>query len=90
MSLSVKKTIYNIFDCRHGRGPSNYTSNIFIDKYLITRFKSAKFLSVINEENVSWKEHTNIIANKINKSLGVLYRKKMLDLYLLCLHYILH
>ena len=33
-------------------------------------------LRVIIEEKWSWKEHINVTANKISKSLGVLYRMK--------------
>ena len=46
--------------------------NLFIGNCSIARVKSTKFLGVIIHENVSLKEHINVIANKISKSLGIL------------------
>ena len=68
------KTSYIIFNSRHGEfgGYSNCTTNLFLDNYPITRFKSTKFVGIIIKENVFWKEHINAIANKISKSIGVL------------------
>ena len=38
-----------------------------------TRVKSTKFLSVIIEESLSWKEHINVIANKIRIAVKIYF-----------------
>ena len=37
-----------------------------------------KFLGVLFDENLRWKNHINLTENKISKSLGILYRAKFL------------
>ena len=35
---------------------------------------SIKFLGVIIDENLTWKNHIEVVENKISKNIGVLYR----------------
>ena len=35
-----------------------------------------KFLGVILDENINWKDHINMIENKISKNIGLLYKAK--------------
>ena len=37
---------------------------------------SIKFLGVIIDGNLSWKDHINIVENKVSKDLGWLYKTK--------------
>ena len=39
----------------------------------IKRENSVKFLSVIIDENLTWKNHIEVVENKISKNTGVLY-----------------
>ena len=40
----------------------------------IKRENSAKFLDVIIDKNLTWKNHIEVVENKISKNIGVLYR----------------
>ena len=40
----------------------------------IKRENSVKFLGVIIDENLTWKNHIEVVENKISKNIGVLYR----------------
>ena len=40
----------------------------------IKRKNSARFLGVIINENLTWKNHIEVVGNKISKNIGVLYR----------------
>ena len=40
----------------------------------IKRENSIKFLGVIIDENLRWKNHIQVVENKISKNIGVLYR----------------
>ena len=37
-----------------------------------------KFLEGLFDENLTWKNHTNLIENKMSKSLGILHGAKFL------------
>ena len=53
---------------------------MFINEKEIERVNSIKFLGVLFDEHLSWKDHITVIENKISKNLGVLYRaKRVLD-----------
>ena len=40
----------------------------------IKRENSIKFLGVIIDENLTWKNHIEVIENKVSKNVEVLYR----------------
>ena len=40
----------------------------------IKRENSIKFLGVSIDENLTWKNHIEVVENKISKNVGVLYR----------------
>ena len=42
----------------------------------IEREKVTKFLGVLLDENLSWKEHINSIKTKISKNIGLLYKAR--------------
>ena len=47
-----------------------------INNTLIKRVDRIKLLGVLFDENLAWKNHKNLIENKISKSLGILHRTK--------------
>ena len=42
----------------------------------IERVTSCKFLGVIVDENLTWKNHINLIANKLSKIIGILCKAR--------------
>ena len=40
----------------------------------IKKENSVKFLRIISDENLTWKNHIEVLENKISKNIGVLYR----------------
>ena len=77
LSLNVKKTKYTFF-----HKPSKKDDiplllpKLVIDKNQIKKEESIKFLGVLLDENLSWKEHIKYIENKIAKNIGLLYKAK--------------
>ena len=45
--------------------------NVFIERENVT-----KFLGVLIDENLSWKQHINIVSTKLSKSIGILYKSR--------------
>ena len=59
----------------------------------IKRENSVKFLGVIIDENLTWKNHIEVVENKISKKIGVFYRashllnfKNLLKIYFSFIH----
>ena len=48
-----------------------------IKKYKVKRVESIKFLGVLLDKNLSWRDHIKYIENKIVKNVGLLYRAKL-------------
>ena len=48
-----------------------------IKKHKVEKVKSIKFLGVLLDENLSWKEHIKYNENKVAKNIGLLYRAKL-------------
>ena len=51
---------------------------LFIDGITLQRETITKFLGVVIDENVTWKAHINTISTKISKSIGILYRARLI------------
>ena len=47
-----------------------------INNYEIKRSSSIKFLGVMVDEHLNWKDHINVIENKLSKKLGLLQKAK--------------
>ena len=75
LSLKTKKTKYMIFHAMNEK-IDDYIPEIKIDDILIERVTNFNFLGLTLNENISWKPHIDIIANKITKFSGVLNRLK--------------
>ena len=46
--------------------------NIRINNKTIERKAHTKFLGVYVDENLNWKEHVNLIAHTVSKSIGII------------------
>ena len=50
----------------------------------LTRKASIKFIGVILDENLIWKDHISTIESKISKNIGLIFRaKNLLSIYYL-------
>jgi len=77
LSLNITKTKYTLFHRVHKKENIPLKlPNLCIDKNIIKREISLKFLGVILDENVTWREHISVIENKVSKNIGILYKAK--------------
>ena len=72
LSLNVEKTKCMLFHKRRTPPVINFS----INNRDIDRVAQFTFLSIILDENLSWKNHINMISNKLSKINGVLHRLK--------------
>ena len=50
---------------------------LFVNNQVIKRQSSIKFLGILLDENLSWKEHLKLMGNKIaKKKIGLIYKAK--------------
>ena len=49
---------------------------LIINNYEIQREESIKFLGVLLDQHLTWKEHIKLTENKIAKNIGILYKAR--------------
>ena len=78
LSLNVKKTKFILFYKKALTKSGNVTPlnipSLQIGNKNIERVSSIKFLGVMLDEHLSWKEHIKVVENKLAKNIGLLYR----------------
>ena len=72
VSLNLKKTHYMIF--RGRRAKLNVNNKLIINNTVIAMEKKTKFLGVIIDENLLFRNHILYVKGKISRSLGILYK----------------
>ena len=74
LSINLNKTKYMIFHCRQRRVIP--ALDIKINETPIERVETFNFLGITIHENLSWKEHLNVISKKVSKIIGMFRRIK--------------
>ena len=78
LSLNVEKTKYSLFHKPSRRDDLPLLlPKLLIKKHKVERVESIKFLGVLLDENLSWKDHIKYIENKVTKNIGLIYRAKL-------------
>ena len=77
LSLNVDKTKWLLYHPLSKRQflPQSLP-NLLIENICIKREYVTKFLGVFIDENLSWKQHIDIVSSKISKSIGILYKSR--------------
>ena len=77
LSLNLTKAKYSLFHPtskkRFLREPLPFLK---IDNIVIKRGNVTKFLGVLIDDNLSWKQHLNNASTKISKIIGILYKSR--------------
>ena len=73
LSLNVSKTNFMLF----GKGRSNTHVQIEIDGVAINRVHENKFLGVIIDDKLSWKQHIIHVKHKVSRSIAVINKAKL-------------
>ena len=70
LSLNVKKTKFSIFHKASRRDDSPLVlSKLFINNKIIKRQSSIKFLGILLDEYLPWKEHLKLTEKRIAKNI---------------------
>ena len=74
LSLNVSKTNFIIF----GNKKQTKNVDILINGEKIDRVYVTKFLGVIIDHKLNWKEHIEVVKNKISKSIAIIHKASKL------------
>jgi hypothetical protein len=74
LSLNVSKTHYMLFTSP--RKKVNYKLSLNIENDEISKVSHTKFLGVVLDSKLTWKDHVSYIKGKISKSIGIIHRAK--------------
>ncbi len=67
LTINLDKTCYTISKCRNKQIPE-YLNSIQIENAIVKKVLSTKYLGVILDENLDWKEHMSNINNSLIKT----------------------
>ena len=82
LSVNARKTNYMLLGTRYGNAkyvesvPANRDIQVKLDDTNLQKVSSAKFLGVIIDENLTWKNHIDGISKTIARNVGVLNKLK--------------
>ena len=86
LALNIEKTNFVIF--HPFNKPFKYNVTIIIHKKAITEKKSIKYLGILIDSTLSWKDHITNLSKKLSRTVGILYKlrpfvnlKIMKDIY---------
>ena len=93
LSLNIKKTHFRFFRKQRNK---KYDLEIKIDGSEMDQVKGTKFLGVVIDKTINWKEHVSLISGRVSRSIGMIAKAKhwlkkdaLLILYNYCIyHYI--
>ena len=74
LSLNTHKTFFQLF--HRARIKTNNSVNIIVDKCVLNKVTSIKYLGVIIDHKLNWIEHISYVKNKISKGIGILYKAR--------------
>ena len=74
LSLNTQKTFFQLF--HRARMKTNNSVNIIVDKCVLNKVTSIKYLGVIIDHKLNWIEHISYVKNKISKGIGILYKAR--------------
>ena len=79
LSINIDKTHYMLFKGNNRNVQIN--NDMYINDQPIKRVTNTKFLGIIIDEKLSWKDHIKYIRSKISKSVGILCKaRKVLNI----------
>ena len=73
LSLNIKKTHYMCFSAKNKVKPD---ISLKIDGEIIAEVTSSKFLGVIIDDKLNWKDHVSFVCRKVARGLGVIIKAR--------------
>ena len=75
LALNIGKTNFVIF--RGYRKPSNHNVTLLMNKKAIEQKSYIKYLGILIDEHLNWKEHISSTTKKISRSVGIICKLRL-------------
>ena len=77
LSINADKTKFILFHkSRQSMNLSLKLPDLKINNVLIEQKEYLKFLGVIIDQNLSWKQHISVLEPKLSRAIGILYKSR--------------
>ena len=70
----MDKTCYTLFSRHKSQDANSQNLNLYINNQLITKVSSCKYLGVIIDETLQWREHIDHVYKKLIKFTSIFYK----------------
>jgi hypothetical protein len=78
LALNLSKSHFMLFS---KQSSSCVNVNLKINDVALCKVKSVKFLGIIMDDGLSWREHISHISKKISKCIGIMYKiRRLIDM----------
>ena len=74
LSLNLAKTNFMVF--KPWQKKQSFEFQLFINEQPILRVSETMFLGVLLDDNLTWKSHISLTANKLSKSIGIIHKSR--------------
>ena len=74
LSLNLAKTNFMVF--KPWQKKQSFEFQVFINEQPILRVSETMFLGVLLDDNLTWKSHISLTANKLSKSIGIIHKSR--------------
>ena len=74
LSLNADKTCYTLFSRQKSQDLNSQYLKLYINNQLISKVSSCKYLGVIIDETLEWKEHIDHVWKKLIKFTSIFYK----------------
>ena len=78
LTLNVSKTHYMIILHYHRSRIKTVDHDLILNGNVVKRVTSTKFLGIIVDDQLKWKQHIDYIKNKISKSIEIIIKLEIM------------
>ena len=71
--MNISKTQFMVFS---GNRKEDHLINLKIEGNLLTRVYESKFLGIVIDDKLSWKEHIINVSKKVSKGIGIVVKAR--------------
>ena len=76
MSVNASKTNFMIMGTTHQTSKPKNNIKVILDNVELSRVNKTKFLGVLIDENLTWKDHIDAISKTMSRNVGMINKLK--------------
>ena len=76
LSVNASKTNFMIIGTTHQTSKPENNIKVILDNVELSRVNKTKFLGVLIDENLTWKDHIDAISKRMSRNIGMINKLK--------------